>query len=400
MDGSLGTMTRSVSIFAAMRSKDRIDGLRATLDGLSAANFEAEVGDLAAVAGELTRDSGPDVLFVDLALDDPQQIDLLARVIRDRKSDMAVIATAEHADLDGIRRLMRIGVTDFVPQPFAAVDVRNALESAVSGLARAGGSGGGRGQVVTFIRSCGGVGSTTLAVQTAIEMAGRGKDRHSVALLDLDVQYGNAGLSLDIPSGGMPLILESPDRLDSDFLQASMARHESGVEILAAPDEIVPLNALGPETVTRLVALARDSYERVVCDLPHAWTGWTAGILRASDHVVLVTELSVTALQRSRRLLDLMERQDLAHVPVNIVANHVTAGWGWASRRKEAEKALGHPFDFIVREDRKTAREARDRGVPLRAVSTNSSIIKDVRTMAEALQASLAQQPVLSAKPA
>lgn len=400
MDGSLGTLTRSVSIFASMRTKDRVDGLRAKLDGLSAANLEAKVGELSTVAEDINGESAPEVLFVDIALDDPAQIEILAEMIRDHGPDMAVIATAERADLDGIRRLMRIGVADFVPQPFTAVDVRNALESAVSKLASASGSRGDQGQVITFIRSCGGVGSTTLAVQTAIEMAGRGKDRRSVALLDLDVQYGNAGLSLDIPSGGMPLILESPGRLDSDFLQASMARHDSGVQILAAPDEIVPLNALGAETATRVVTLARGSYRYVICDMPHAWTGWTASVLRASDHIVLVTELSVTALQRSRRLLDLMERQDLAHLPVSIVANHVVTGWGSGARRKEAEEALGHPFDFIVREDRKTAQEARDRGVPLRTVRSGSSIIKDVRTMAEALRVSLAREPELSAKPA
>lgn len=399
MDGSLGKMTRSASILAVMRSKDRIEELRKTLDGITAANLEGTVDSLDMVADSLKSDTVPHVLFVDIALDDPKQVGLLSKIIAAHEDEMAVIATAEHADLDGIRRLMRIGVADFVPQPLTAADIQNALESATSKLARADGSAGGRGKVISFIRSCGGVGATTVAVQTAMELASRGKSSRSVALIDFDLQYGDVALSLDIPErGGLPQILESPARLDEDFLHASLSTHGSGVQVLASPEDIVPLTALGPETATRILTIARGTHDYVVCDLPHAWTGWTGSVLRASDRIVLVTELSVSALQRSRRLLELMERQDLSHLPVTIVVNHVDTGWGWASRRKQAEEALGRPFDFIIREDRKTAREARDRGVPLREVRSGSSIIKDVRTLVDGLRGSTAPAKAVAEK--
>lgn len=398
MDGSLGKMTRSVRILAVMRSKDRIEELRNSLDSVTAANLETTVEPLATVADGLTPASAPDVLLVDIALDDAKQVELVSKIIAAHKNSLAVIATAEQADLDGIRRLMRIGVADFVPQPLAAADMLNALESATSKLSKAEGSTVGRGKAISFIRSCGGVGATTLAVQTAMELAGRGRNSRSVALLDLDLQYGDVALSLDIPErGGLPQILESPARLDGDFMRASMTMHNSGVQVLSSPDDIVPLTALGPETATRLLNIARETYEYVVCDLPHAWTGWTGSVLRASDRIVLVTELSVSALQRSRRLLELMERQGLSHLPITIVANHVDTSWGWAGRRKQAEDALGQPFDFVIREDRKTAREARDRGVPLRDVRSGSSIIKDVRTLVEGLRETTEKTAAVSA---
>jgi pilus assembly protein CpaE len=126
----------------------------------------------------------------------------------------------------------------------------------------------------------------------------------------------------------------------------------------------------------------------VVCDLPHAWTNWTAGALRGSDRIVLVTELSVPALQRTRRILDLLSEQGLGDVPVNLVANKFETGWGTGGHRKRAEEALGRKFDFIIRSDAKTAGEARDRGVPMRQLRSRSVIVKDVYAMVGALKQS------------
>lgn len=389
MDGSSRVLDQSVSILAILREKDRVAALKSALDGVTAANVVAQVGNLRKEAPKLSKDNLPGVLIVDLALDDQDEIDLLARIIREHGANMAVIATAENAELAGIRQLMRIGVTDFVPQPLARADVIGALESASAKLSLNRPGAATTGRVITFIRSCGGVGATTLAVQSAVELAGRGKNRHSVALLDLDLQFGNAGLSLDIQDkGGLPLILEAPARLDPAFLRASMNEHETGVSVLSAPENIVPLNAMGPETIAKLLPIARNEFDFVVCDMPHAWTNWTASTLRDSDRIVLVTGLSVTALQRTRRQLDVMVDQGLEDIPLSIIANRCDNGWGQKGRKKQAEAALGRSVDYIVHDDPKTAIEAQDRGVPLSTVRARSKIVKDLRGFVDDLKTS------------
>lgn len=385
MHGSFSVLSHSATILAVMREQARLDAVSKSLDGVSAANLRTVLGKLEQVAEGIIGDTAPDILFVDLDLENAGELELLSKIIRKHATDMAVVATAQDADLAGIRKLMRLGIVDFVPQPITRADVTGAMESALAKVARKTvGQKAPSGTTISFVRSCGGAGATTLAIQTAIALAGAGKDRRSIALVDLDLQFGNIGLSLDLPEHrGLPQILDAPNRLDQDFLKASMIEHDSGVNILQAPSGIVPLTAIGPETVNRLLGLCRDSYAFTVCDLPHAWTGWSASVLRASDQITLITEMSVSALQRCRRMLDLMARQDIGDVPITIVANHVQTEWGWNKRRKEAEEALGRPFDFIVREDAGTANKARDRGVPLATIKSGSPIIKDVRAIAE-----------------
>lgn len=389
MDGSLRVLDQTVSILAILRTKDRVTALQSVLDGATAASIKMQVGELRKVAPGLLKENTPSILIVDLALDNQEEIELLSRIVREHGADMAVIATAENAELAGIRQLMRIGVTDFVPQPLSRADVIGALESASAKFAERRQGVATTGRIITFIRSCGGVGATTLAVQSAIELAGRGKNRHSVALLDLDLQFGNAGLSLDVQDkGGLSLILEAPARLDPEFLHASMNSHETGIGILAAPNNIVPLNALGPETVSRLLSIARNEFDFVVCDMPHVWTNWTASTLRESDRVVLVTGLTVTALQRTRRQLDILADQGLEDIPLSIIANRYDNGWGQKGRKKQAEAALGRSIDYIVHDDPKTAVEAQDRGVPLGAVRSRSKIVKDLRVFIDDLKTS------------
>lgn len=388
MDGSLRNMDQTLSITAIVRTEDSADSLRTVSESFDT-DLKLQIGELSQFAPGLRAGKAPDILIVDLSLEKDNEIEQLSQIIELRGAQTAVIATAKTADLGGIRSLMRIGVADFLPQPFSKADLFGAIESATNALKLGGRRSGKTGKVLSFIRSCGGAGATTLATQTALELAGKGKDASSVALIDFDLQFGSIGLSLDLPDkGGLPLILEAPSRLDRSLLRSSMVEHESGVNVLTAPDTIVPLTALTPEAINRTISLARTEYDFVVCDLPHAWTNWTSNALRGSDRIILVTELSVPALQRTRRVLDLLAEQGLGEVALNILANKFESGWGTGGRRKRAEEALGRSFDFIIRGDAKTAGEARDRGVPLRQLRGRSVIVKDVQAMVEELKKS------------
>ena len=374
-------MDQTLSITAIVRTKDSADSVRSVSENFDT-DLKLQVGDLSQFTPALRAGKAPDILIVELSLDKSNEIEQLSQIIELRGAQTAVIATAKTADLGGIRSLMRIGVADFLPQPFSKADLFNAIESAMNTLKIGGRRGGHTGKVLSFIRSCGGAGSTTIATQTALELAGQGKESNSVTLIDLDLQFGSIGLSLDLSNkGGLPLILEAPSRLDRSLLRAAMIEHESGVHVLTAPDSIVPLTALTSEAVNRTVSLARTEYEYVICDLPHAWTNWTTSALRGSDRIVLVTELSVPALQRSRRILDLLAEQNLSDVPISIVANKFETGWGSSGQRKRAEDALGRSFDFVIRSDAKTAREARDRGVPMSQLRSRSVIVRDIQAM-------------------
>ena len=371
------SMKKDLRFLAVLGSQEKANELKSAMSNFEGLNWEIKVSDFQNVAADLVNSHVPNVLLAEISFDRPGDLNELSRIVREACPDTAVLATAEQADFEGIRRLMRMGVADFIPQPISQLDVRNALNVAVSKLSQPISADG---KVITFLRSCGGAGATTIAVQTAQSLAHMNrKDTKRVCLVDFDLQFGNAALSLDLEENvGIQQILESPSRLDGDFFLGSILRHKAGIDVLAAPNRIIPLNAMTGETAYEILDMAKSVYDYVVVDMPLAWTDWTSYVIGASHVVALVTDINVTAVNRCRRLLNLMVEQELDDTPLTIIANRFKGGFSARSRKRQAEKALGGPIDHFIRADAELANAARDRGVVLSEVKKKSVIEKDI----------------------
>lgn len=351
--------------------------------------------------------TGPDALFVEVDLSRLDHIEVLGPIVQKIGHRTPVFVSALDAPVDSVRHLYRLGITDFIPQPIAKADFLGAIDDVRPKiLERRRGGRNREGRAIAFIRSCGGVGSTTLAVHTADALApiqlpgGGGSHGAQVGLFDLDLQFGSVALALDLkPEATVVDILSAPERFDDSFLTASMTHHPAGIDVLASPRSVLPLDALTAEIAVDLISTAKNQYQFSIFDMPHAWANWTSAVLAAMDLVVLVTELTVTSITRARHLLDLMEELELSGIPTLIVANRVKDSSGAMERLKGAEAALGRRIDYCVRMDARTADEARDRGVMLREISSKSPILKDMERVVDATVQRLAPD-ALPSRPA
>ncbi len=382
-------MDHAIDVLAYVLSDD----LAHTLQGFGAEHptirLRTKIADPSALDLSRFGPTGPDVLFVEVDLSDQLHIEALGPIVQKIVHKTPVFVSAASAPVDSVRHLYRLGITDFIPQPISKADFLGALEDVRSKILESRRGGREReGRAVGVIRSCGGVGGTTVAIQLADTLSelrgGSSGSRSRVSLMDLDIQFGNVALALDLqPESSLVEILSAPDRFDDTFLQSSMTRHDSGLDILACPKSILPLDALTAEIAVDLISTAKHHYEFSVVDLPHAFANWTSAVLAAMDMVILVTELTVTSITRARNLLDLFEELELSGLRMLIVANKVKEGSGAAERLKGAEAALGRRIDYCVRLDARTADEARDRGVMLRQVSVKSPILADMSLLGE-----------------
>lgn len=369
-----------LNVLAVMRSADARKDFAAAVEDVDGLKVSVEEGDLDDVGTQLMNSHAPDVLVIDVQTDDPAEMSRLSSVIRESERGISVIATGVDATLDDIRRLMRLGVVDYLPQPISRSDVLGTLEAMVQ-RRRAGTSAHAVGRALAFIKSGGGMGATTLAIQTALCLRHLNQGKAKVCILDLDLQFGNVALYLDLDPGlTAGDVIGSPERLDSSLLLSVMSHHESGVDVLAAPRELVPLNALTPKFAAQLVELACHHYDHVVVDLPQDWADWTHAVLSHCGMVALVTQLSVGAIRQARRQIDILTSEDLGHVPLAVVLNrYEKRPFSSGIRVKEAEKALGRSIDHFIPNDYKTVSEALNRGVPVSQVKRRCKVEKRIR---------------------
>ena len=299
-----------------------------------------------------------------------------------------LIAAAYEPPLAFVRSLVRAGAHDVVPLPLDVDDLEASLAPIRDELASLGHSDGAIGKQVSVIKSAGGVGATALLSQLAIQFAEKEASAgREVCLLDLDVQFGDAAFQLGLrPKLSLSDLLDAGSRLDGDLLRATTVVHPSGLHVISSPADMMPLEALSSEQLIEIVDLAAREFGTVFVELPTNWTNWSLSVLARSDLVLLVTELSVTSLHRSRRQLDLIASQDLASLDVRIVVNRFEKGLFRTIKPADVRQALGRDVAYTIANDHAVMCAAVEQGVPISSIKRRSLVGKDI----EALDAGIA----------
>jgi len=389
---------QGLHVVAIVRSAETGRHLNETCAEMNGPNVDVHVGKLSDVRPDVEIFSGVDVLLLDVDPGSSEEIATLSAIVSDRFPDTPVVATAANASLHDVRQLMRLGVVDVVPQPVMPSDLGTAIDYAVRSRSKSGDSEPERGRIISVLKAGGGVGATTLAVQAGHLMAQRFKgEGHKVCLLDFDLQFGNASLYMDVDNRvGLNDIVESPERMDTSLLESIMGHHDSGLDILAAPRDVLPLDSVDSGTIDSCLKVATELYRYVLVDLPSVWCDWSLQALRKSDMILLVTELSVPHVRRTRRQLDQLTVHGFVDVPVKVVVNRFEKGWGKSVGVKEAAKAMNRGIDYFVMNDFRLVSEAINQGVPLSKIVRRSKVEKSIAELVDSTMKELSGGEVRS----
>ncbi|MGA9884300.1 MAG: P-loop NTPase [Candidatus Acidiferrales bacterium] len=178
--------------------------------------------------------------------------------------------------------------------------------------------------IVIVTGSKGGVGTTTVALNLGVQLAGQSRKR--VGLLDLARPFGQISMMLDLePRFTILDALERIERLDESALAGMAMKHKAGIEILAGPlhapmkpdqRESVTLGAL-----TRLVEISSRAFDWVVIDMGVVNAAEWAPVLCAAGTILLVAEPSALALGMIHRHMAVAGAAGVNCERIYIVAN-------------------------------------------------------------------------------
>ena len=291
-----------------------------------------------------------------------------------------VILVLPRTDLATTRRLILAGAADILTAPVREAALALSLERLLAGRKSTSAPAG---RVIGLIKAGGGVGATAVGTQLAQILAAR---RPGVCFADLDIQFGQAALKLDIDDA-MTLtdILGGDGALEDAPLSSVLATHASGVRLLAAPHDMTPLEAVSQQNIENLIKSLRREFSLTILDLPSSWTAWTNQALQLCDHIVLMTNLTVSHVQLTRRQLKTMASQGLDVIPLALVCNRIDDDQQSLVSVAAAEKAMGRKFSFSIPEDRKLMNAAIAQGCALSAVRAGSKLEKAIEKLADEL---------------
>jgi pilus assembly protein CpaE len=325
-----------------------------------------------------------DVLICQINPDNPRDFEVFERFVKDNAGRMPVVAAVRDLTVAVTRRVLRSEAVDVLPIPFTPDELHQAIETGRDALVRGGREGPSQsGRIVAFVGALGGVGTTAIATQAGIIWS----EKTSVCLIDLDVQFGNAALYLNMkPRLSLADLVDAGDRIDVELLRSVADAHPSGMNIIACPPDIMPLDALTPEFVDKLLDLAVQSYDIILIDLPGAWVSWSLSALQKSDAVCLVAGLTVPGIHQARRQLELLDANGLGD-RTRIILNRVAAPMFGKVDLSETEAVLRRPVQFVITNDYTTVSTAIDEGRAIGAIKVKSRVEKDVRRLVTTLAA-------------
>jgi pilus assembly protein CpaE len=303
-----------------------------------------------------------------------------------------LIAASYEPPLALVRSLIRLGAHDVLPLPLNVDELETSLAPLFAKSdQRSAAAAVSTGKLVSVIKSVGGVGATALLSQLAIRFAqNEATCGREACLIDLDVQFGDVAFQLGLrPKLTLSDLLDAGTRLDGDLLRATTTDHPAGLKVIAAPREMMPLEGVSSEHVLQIADRATREFGTVFLDLPANWTNWSLSLIARSDLVILVTDLTVTGLNRARRQLNLLDSQDLGAIDVRVVVNRYDKAAARTISLADAKKALGRDVNYTVFNDFPVMRAAIDRGVPISEIKRKTALGKDLDMLDSGIVAAL-----------
>lgn len=354
--------------------------------------LSVERGGVAALSSTMPALRRADMVVVEVDPARQESLALFEIFAREQSDKIPVIAAVRDLKVATTRLVLRAGAVDVLALPFTADELASTVEQARGQLRAAPAKAAAvRGKIVSFVGAIGGCGTTALVAQAGIMWAATAR----VCLIDLDVQFGNAALYLDLACElGIADVLEAGPRLDVELLRTIAQTHASGLSVIASPQEIVSLDTVLPEHIDRMLSLAAQAFDIVLVDLPGAWTAWSMRVVEVADLTVLVTSLTVPGIHQARRQSEIITANGFSD-RLRVVVNRVVHPMFGKVDLAETQSLLGRRIDYTVANDYPTVSAAIDRGKPLAAIKSRSRVEKDVRSMVAGLAATLQSEPKL-----
>jgi len=325
--------------------------IRQSLSDLGMPDIDIITGTVETAIAALTLKPSPRLLLVDVSgVDDPvSRVRALAEVC---EPQTGVVVIGDRNDIVLYRNLKYAGIVDYFFKPLVGPLVRSTCNRILTGEAEEPTTRAGRLVFVIGVR--GGVGTTTIAVNSAWYLA-ENRQRW-VMLLDLDLQNGDAALQLDTtPSHALREALEHPERVDKLFLERAVIHVDQRLDLLASLDPLGDNVGLREDATLAMLEKLLDRYRFVFVDLPSPIATMVMGVLRSPSTCVLVSDASLASARDVARW-----REQIGPNSHDRTTLHILNKSGAADSLPEADfiRAAGGAPDIVIPYDREIAARA------------------------------------------
>jgi pilus assembly protein CpaE len=296
-----------------------------------------------------------------------------------QRPERPVLVLSEGSPNGFLRRVFESGADDILTLPQAPEAVAFSMQKA---LARKQGAAAATGvalsPMICVLGPKGGTGKTLTSCNLAVSLAQHGC---KVAVVDLDLQFGDVGLALGLaPEKTVYDLAKSGGSLDGDKLEAYLSKHSSGVSVLMAPTRPDHAGVVTTEFLREVYATLRATHDYVIVDTPPGFTPEVIASIDSSSHICMVGMLDSLSLKNTKLGLETLELMGYETARTRLVLNRADTRVGIT--REDVVAIIGRTPDVFVPSDRDVPRSINE-GTPIVVAKDKSDAAKAFRTLAE-----------------
>jgi len=307
-------------------------------------------------------ESVPDLVLIDLDRDQDACFAFAAQLRKLRPTSCLVACSAvQQPSPEVLMQAMRSGMQEFLRIPVEAGRLQEILERIIRERGPAE-EPEAVGKLTVVMGSKGGVGSTTVAVNLGVQLAGLTRKR--VVLLDFGRPLGHVDLSLDLQARfTVRHAIENLERLDSHFLSGLLTRHASGLEVLAGATDVDEWQHIPVSALPRVVNVAQSTCDFLLMDLGSVYSSEWSSVLHLARTIIVVAQADVPGLWTLERHISALIAFGLEPERLRIIINR------WHRSDEDAlkafEKRIKCSIFARIPNDFRQVSEAANLGAPL-----------------------------------
>ena len=332
----------------------------------------------------------PHIVLTDVNMPIMDGIQLTERLAQELPNCPVIIMSVQ-GERDYLRRAMQAGAREYLIKPFSHDELVAAVrrvhqleEKKGTYIAQATPSDlagkPARGEVILLFSGKGGVGKTLLATNLAVGLATETKAR--VALVDLDLQFGDVGVMLNLDhSRSITDVIDAitDTGLDADSFNEILATGPAGVRVLLAPISPELADLITTDHVRAVIGELRKKHDYVIVDTSCHLAEFNLEVIESAQRIMVVTALTIPAIKDAKLSLKVLESLSIEPTSVLLVVNRSDSHSDF--NQESIEQNLRHTVTMQIPHDPRVVGEAVNRGQPFLTMNPESEISRAIREL-------------------
>jgi pilus assembly protein CpaE len=329
---------------------------------------------------ELVHKTRPTVVIIEIDDDITSSIEKIKQILS-RFPQASIFATSSDKTSDTILEIMRAGVTEYLLRPVSEADLTSSLQKLGRLWLTRPVTDVEAGRIFTVFSPKGGVGVTTVAINLATDIYETTKK--PTVLVDLDLAAGDVTTFLNMkPTYTITDVTTNISRLDQTFLLSVIAKHDSGISVLAEPQRVEEAVSISGAEVKKVLSLLKSMFKYIIVDAEDV-SPRTSTALEMSDLILVIFYMSLPGIKNMQRHLRYFDKMGFGRDRVKLIANRVVKKS--VIKTEDAEKALNYPIFFSIPNDYETTMTCLNKGVPISVGAPKSELNSALKEFARAV---------------